>query len=496
MKIKIIIAMALSIHCLKAVAQFDLMEEEFDCMLEPSLISDIGSPVPGVLDKITVDRGQAVSKGQVIAKLESSVEKKAMQLKKFQANSKTSMSLHQLMSEFGHRTDQRNSVLASTSAISEQDLDQIRTDSKIAQLRLKQEKENYQLAQLEYDQAKAIVDRKTVLSPIDGVVMERYKSVGEFVDENPIVRVAQLNPLHVQAILPVELMGRLAIGQVASVGLSVDDYQPNYEAQISLVDRVADAPSSTFSVRLSLQNDELTIPAGVRCRVKFSTSANQETYIAAKDEAAVGKKPAMDDDLTLTNPSDAVPEDSIKDVSLSLYKANPNSDLIFEQTDKEREELKLTTTDSRPSSSQSVLACNRFGPFRNSQDLEDTKQELLDYGLESKLTTHTADTQFMVLSSANNYRLADIRELKSKGISDMFLIAKGDNSGRISFGLYRKESAAKSRVAGLTEKEVDVEIVERYKPGSYLEAIAKTEIQQSWLSAIEKNSAAPVSKCP
>nr|WP_299770593.1 efflux RND transporter periplasmic adaptor subunit [uncultured Pseudoteredinibacter sp.] len=482
----------MSIPCVEAVAQFKLLDEEFDCMLEPSLISDIGSSVPGVLDKVTVDRGQTVSRGQVIAKLESSVEQKAMQLKRFQANSKTSMSLHRLMSEFGNRTDQRNSVLASTSAISEQDLDQIRTDSKIAELRLKQEKENYHLAQLEYDQAKAIVDRKTVLSPIDGVVMERYKSVGEFVDENPILRVAQLNPLHVQAILPVELMGSLAIGQLASVGLSVDDYQPNYEAKISLLDRVADAPSSTFSVRLSLQNDELTIPAGVRCRVRFSTVIKPETHIAETNRQGPKEKVSVAQNRAVLNSLTAEKGEK----SIDNLAAEKSSKLITGETTNTVAEIQLVKTDSRPEQIDSAEICHRFGPFKTTDELKEAKQALEDYGLEAKLKAQASDIQFMVLSTGNRYRLPDVRELKSRGLSDMFLIGKGDHSGRISFGLYSQASAAKSRLEELTAGEVSSEIVERYKTRDFLEATALNKIQKSWLSTIVKNSDVPVSKCP
>jgi hypothetical protein len=38
---------------------------------------------------------------------------------------------------------------------------------------------------------------------------------------------------------------------------------------VKLVDKVVDAASGTFGVRLELRNEKLGIPAGVRCRVKF-----------------------------------------------------------------------------------------------------------------------------------------------------------------------------------------------------------------------------------
>ena len=43
----------------------------------------------------------------------------------------------------------------------------------------------------------------------------------------------------------------------------------SYSAVVKVVDRVIDAASGTFGVRLELPNRERKIPAGVRCRVRF-----------------------------------------------------------------------------------------------------------------------------------------------------------------------------------------------------------------------------------
>jgi hypothetical protein len=42
-----------------------------------------------------------------------------------------------------------------------------------------------------------------------------------------------------------------------------------YEASVTVVDRVFDAASSTFGVRLDLPNLNFTLPAGLRCRIRF-----------------------------------------------------------------------------------------------------------------------------------------------------------------------------------------------------------------------------------
>ena len=49
------------------------MGDDLECLLEPHLISNVGSPVEGTLREVLVDRGAIVTKGQVIARLNSAV---------------------------------------------------------------------------------------------------------------------------------------------------------------------------------------------------------------------------------------------------------------------------------------------------------------------------------------------------------------------------------------------------------------------------------------
>src|SRR3712207_8443403 len=46
---------------------------------------------------------------------------------------------------------------------------------------------------------------RTIRSPADGVVADRYMSVGERVEEKPMFRIAVVNPLRVEVVLPASL---------------------------------------------------------------------------------------------------------------------------------------------------------------------------------------------------------------------------------------------------------------------------------------------------
>jgi len=264
---------------------------ELDCVIEPSEIVDVGSAVPGLIEAIYAYRNDLLHKGTVIANLESSVERATLLLSKAHAELTTSIELRQESAAFEGRTQQRNQVLFQKSSLSAQDMDRLKTETRIAQLQVRQEKDNKHIAELEYRRAQATLLRRTIRSPVEGVVMERFKSVGEYIDEDPILRVAQLDPLHVEVIVPVEYLGRITPGMGAEVTPVVSSHGIHI-ATVTRVDLVADAASGTFGVRLSLSNPDYTIPGGLRCQLGF-LPAEVPAAPATTAETAKGAQTAL-----------------------------------------------------------------------------------------------------------------------------------------------------------------------------------------------------------
>ena len=138
----------------------------------------------------------------------------------------------------------------------------------MAEFELKKAKEDKDIARLETDRAAELLKQRSLLSTVDGVVVKRYKSPGEYVEDQPVLKLAQIDPLYVEVIAPIALYGALHIGMEAEV-------QPEppvggkYSARVIIVDTVIDAASATFGVRLALPNPQQKIPAGVRCDIKF-----------------------------------------------------------------------------------------------------------------------------------------------------------------------------------------------------------------------------------
>ena len=241
---------------------------ELDGLIEPYLIVKVGSAVPGILESIKVDRGHLVKKGQVLARLQARVERANLKLAKARAEMQGTINTRQARLEYTQRKQQRMENLFKKKVIPFEEMDESRTNKELAEKELEEALENSDLAKLEYRRSLEVVNRMTIRSPIKGVVMERFLAPGEYVEDQPILQIAQIDPLNVEVFAPVEYLGSIKVGMVARVK-PMAPVGGNYPAKVKIVDRIVDAASGTFGIRLEISNPDYRLPAGLRCRVIF-----------------------------------------------------------------------------------------------------------------------------------------------------------------------------------------------------------------------------------
>lgn len=241
---------------------------DIDCVVQPGKIASLGSAVPGVLAHVHANRADYVAKGTVVAELESDVERASLQLANRLASINSATELRQLNADFGSRTLKRNQSLFQKASISKQTMDQVKTESLIAEMQVRQEMENREVASIEVLRAEAVLNRRSIRAPFDGAITESYKTVGEYVADDPVLQIASLNPLHVEVIVPMAQLGAIESGMRGAVTMAVPGFENKvFEATVRRIDPVADAASATYGVMFELPNPELTIPSGVRCQV-------------------------------------------------------------------------------------------------------------------------------------------------------------------------------------------------------------------------------------
>lgn len=241
---------------------------ELDCFIEPYIVVNLGCGVTGIIDEITVSRGDFVEKGQVLVRLDSRVEEAALELIRAQSELAATIGARKARLEFAIREYKRKKELYKQNILTLDDIDEAETNMSIAEHELKEATEQKQLAALELKQTQESVKRRIIRSPIRGVVVERFLSIGELVEEQPILKLAQLDPLNVEVIAPISLLGSINVGDRAEVRPE-SPIEGMYVGKVKIVDRVIDAASGTFGIRIELPNPDYSLPAGLKCTVRF-----------------------------------------------------------------------------------------------------------------------------------------------------------------------------------------------------------------------------------
>jgi len=241
---------------------------QLDCVVEPHMVIDLSTQIDGIVDTMRVERGDFVEADQILVTLDSGVERAAVAFARERADATSEVRAGEVSVAFAERREERVQTLFDEDAISTDQFDEVETEARLAQLQLDQAEESTRLAELELRRAEETLKRHTIRSPINGVVVQRYLSPGESVKFQPMLRLAQIDPLRVEVIVPVSAFGMIEVGQTAIVQPE-EPVVGNYQAEIVIVDRVADAASGTFRVALDLPNPDYSLPSGLKCMVQF-----------------------------------------------------------------------------------------------------------------------------------------------------------------------------------------------------------------------------------
>lgn len=241
---------------------------DVDCLIVPREVVAVAAPVAGLLEKVLVERGDLVTAGQVLATIESTVKQAEVAVIRARVEMDARIKGSEARRAFGERRLKRTEELFRQEMTSQREMDEAETSKVLAEMELLEALETRRLAELELQRLTTELNLRTVRSPITGVVMERFLSMGELANQNPLFKVAQLDPLRIEVFVPAATLGKIAAGMTAQV-MPDSPLGGSYAARVTVVDRVGDPASGTFGVRLELPNPGYRLPAGVRCKVRF-----------------------------------------------------------------------------------------------------------------------------------------------------------------------------------------------------------------------------------
>jgi RND family efflux transporter MFP subunit len=244
----------------------------FDCLIEASQTVEIRSSVDGVIAAVQVQRGDLIRKGQVLVELISVAERLAVESARYRSTMEGQVSAARNRLDYANKKLARADLLQQQNFNSKQAREDAETEQLLAESELRAAIENRELAKIEHRRAVEQLSLRTMTSPFNGVVVDRMLNPGDLAESGsgrkPVLKVAQIDPLRVDIVLPAGLFERVKPGMPATVVLQSGG-SGRYNAQVKLVDKLIDAASSTFVARIELPNPNHSIPGGVRCMAEI-----------------------------------------------------------------------------------------------------------------------------------------------------------------------------------------------------------------------------------
>jgi membrane fusion protein (multidrug efflux system) len=211
--------------------------------------ADLSTESPGVVTKIHFENGQDVNEGDLLVELDTQTE---------EANLRSAQAEADLARTVYERTRQ----LRANSTVPQSEM-----DTAESQLR----KMNALVEQL-----KSTMREKQLRAPFSGKVGIREVNPGQYVDYgDKIVSLQALNPIHVDFLLPQQLISQLSPGQ--PLGVLTDVYPgKTFDGELTAVNSEIDPVTRNIRLQGTLQNPEGLLRPGMFGRVILSLGEAEE----------------------------------------------------------------------------------------------------------------------------------------------------------------------------------------------------------------------------
>ena len=210
---------------------------EFPGKLLPAQQSNLAFEIPGKINVINVDIGDAVKKGQILAELDD--REATAQLK--QAKARYDLALQIL---------NRYKDLRSEGHISIQDLDNANSEELIA-------KSQYEFFKVKLEQTKLI-------APFDGVIQNRYLDTGSVINGGiPIVEILGSKNVEAHISIPLKFIDKLIIGNFY-------DFTIGNKKSKGVLERLAPMTPGGSDNRLAIFNFDTFFAPGSIAELKLS----------------------------------------------------------------------------------------------------------------------------------------------------------------------------------------------------------------------------------
>jgi len=232
--------------------------------VKPETSSVLGAEISGTVKKISVKEGDHVKRGQVLALIDSRVQKAQLEAaaagieesSQGLAEVKQALQAAEANRQFAEATFKRYKALLAKKSVSQQEYDNAETKYKGAlanematRAKLKQMEARQRQAQAQHSSAATVLSYSRIVSPINGVVTAKSVDEGTLVmPGTPLITVEDTGHFRLDASLPERFLGIVHVGESVPVTMGTQ----RIKGRVVEVVPAADPSTRTFVAKVEL----------------------------------------------------------------------------------------------------------------------------------------------------------------------------------------------------------------------------------------------------
>ena len=225
----------------------------------------VSADLPGTVDRILFDSGQAVRDGEVLAVLDTRQEQ--AQLKAIEARL-----------ELARRTFDRMQGLLDERVISRAEFDRATAD--------------FQQSEAQLGEIRAVIQRKTIRAPFSGILGIRQVNLGQYLaGGDPLVVLQSLDPIYVNFGVPQQSVSQVPVGRAVRV-IAGEDAVVERTGRVTAIDSMVDEATRNIQVQATLSNQDRKLRPGMFVQTEVALGPSRA--IVALPASAISYAPYGD----------------------------------------------------------------------------------------------------------------------------------------------------------------------------------------------------------
>ena len=208
----------------------------------------VSADLPGIVDQVLFESGDAVREGQTLAILDTRQEQ-------------AQMAAAEAQRVLARLNFNRMQELLDQQVISKAEYDSATAQSRETEARV--------------GEIRAAIERKTIRAPFSGILGIRQVNKGQYLaGGDPLVALQSLNPIYVNFGVPQQAIGQVRVGR--SVRIATESLgNLAFDGRVTAIDSVVDTTTRNMQVQATLANSDGKLRPGMFVQTEMVLGANQ-----------------------------------------------------------------------------------------------------------------------------------------------------------------------------------------------------------------------------